>query len=338
MTQRGPYTIALDAMGGDDAPATPVRGAVLAAREGNVHVLLVGDPEAVQRELAGADADGLAIDVVASEGVVAEGEHPVLALRRNPKGSIAVAVGLVKAGRADAAVSMGSTGATMAASVLALGLFPGLERPTLGGPFIALAPDTAIIDLGANIDCRPSQLLSFAAMGATLMRAYRGIENPRVALLSVGSEETKGNRQVRETHGLLRASGLNFVGNIEGHEIFEGKAHVVVCDGFVGNVLLKFAEGLAGAAAAQLAEELGADSPAVARIKGIADQALQGGGPLLGVNGIAIAGHGRTSAAGIAAGIGLARKTLEWDLVRVMRDDLAAALERAEAAPEGPGG
>ncbi len=338
MTHPGPYTIAVDAMGGDDAPLTPVAGAVLAAREGNVRVALVGDPEAVQRELAGADADGLAIDIVASEGVVAEGEHPALALRRNPKVSIAVAVGLVKTGGADAAVSMGSTGATMAASVLTLGLFPGLERPTLGGPFIALAPDTAIIDLGANLDCRPSQLLSFAAMGATLMRSYRGIENPRVALLSVGSEETKGNRQVRETYGLLRASGLNFVGNIEGHEIFEDKANVVVCDGFVGNVLLKFTEGLAGAAAAHLAGALGADSPAVARIKGLADQALQGGGPLLGVNGVVIAGHGRTSAAGIAAGVEFARKTLEWDLVRVMRDDLAAALERAGEAPEEPGG
>ncbi len=335
MTQQGPYTIAVDAMGGDDAPATPVAGAVLAAREGDVRVLLVGDPDAVGRELAGADTDGLAIDVVASEGVVAEGEHPALALRRSPKVSIAVAVGLLKAGKADAVVSMGSTGATMAASVLTLGLFPGLERPTLGGPFIALAPDTAIIDLGANVDCRPSQLLSFAAMGATLMRAYRGIENPRVALLSVGSEEGKGNKQVQEAHALLKASGLNFVGNIEGHEIFEERAHVVVCDGFVGNVLLKFTEGLAAAAAAHLAEALGADSPAVAQIKGIADQALQGGGPLLGVNGIAIAGHGRTSAAGIAAGIGLARKMMEWDLVRVMRDDLTEALERAEAAPEG---
>ena len=338
MTTKGPYTIAVDAMGGDDAPATPVAGAVLAAREGNVRVLLVGDPEALGRELAGSDAGGLPIEVVASDGVVAEDEHPVLALRRNPKVSIAVAIGLVKAGRADAAVSMGSTGATMAASVLAFGLFPGLERPTLGGPFIALAPDTAIIDLGANIDCRPSQLLSFAAMGATLMRAYRGIENPRVALLSVGSEEGKGNRQVQETYGLLKASGLNFVGNIEGHEIFEDKANVVVCDGFVGNVLLKFAEGLASAAAAHLARELGAESPAVARIKGIAGEALQGGGPLLGVNGIAIAGHGRTSAAGIAAALALARKTLDWDLVRIMRDDLAAALERAEAAAGGPGG
>ena len=336
MTQRAPYTIAVDAMGGDDAPATPVAGAVLAAREGNVRVLLVGDPEAVRRELAAGDAEGLAIEVVGSDGVVGEGEHPALALRRNPKVSIAVAVGLLKAGKADAVVSMGSTGATMAASVLALGLFPGLERPTLGGPFIALAPNTAIIDLGANVDCRPSQLVGFAAMGATLMRAYRGIENPRVALLSVGSEDGKGNRQVQETHKLLEASGLNFVGNVEGHEIFEDKADVVVCDGFVGNVLLKFTEGLAVAAASHLAEMLGADSPAVAQIKGIADQALQGGGPLLGVNGIAIAGHGRTNAAGIAAGIALARKTLEWDLVRIMRDDLAAALARAEAAPEGP--
>lgn len=338
MTQKAPYTIAVDAMGGDDAPATPVAGAVLAAREGNVRVLLVGDPEAVRRELAAGDAEGLAIEVVGSDGVVGESEHPALALRRNPNVSIAVAVGLLKAGKADAVVSMGSTGATMAASVLALGLFPGLERPTLGGPFIALAPNTAIIDLGANVDCRPSQLLSFAAMGATLMRAYRGIKNPRVALLSVGSEEGKGNKQVQETYGLLKASGLNFIGNVEGHEIFEDKANVVVCDGFVGNVLLKFTEGLASAAAAHLAGELGTGSTAVAQIKGIADQALQGGGPLLGVNGIAIAGHGRTSAAGIAAGIGLARKTLEWDLVRVMRDDLAAALARAEAAPEGPDG
>ena len=338
MTQNAPYTIAVDAMGGDDAPATPVAGAVRAAREGNVRVLLVGDPEAVGRELAAGDAGGLAIEVVGSDGVVGEGEHPALALRRNPKVSIAVAVGLVKAGKADAVVSMGSTGATMAASVLALGLFPGLERPTLGGPFLALAPNTAIIDLGANIDCRPSQLVGFAAMGATLMKAYRGIENPRVALLSVGSEDGKGNRQVQETHKLLEASGLNFVGNVEGHEIFEDKANVVVCDGFVGNVLLKFTEGLAGAAAAHLARALGADSPAVAQIKGIADQALRGGGPLLGVNGIAIAGHGRTSAAGIAAGIALAEKALAWDLVRIMRDDLAAVLERAEAAPEGQGG
>ncbi|MCI0815943.1 MAG: phosphate acyltransferase PlsX [Chloroflexi bacterium] len=338
MTQNAPYTIAVDAMGGDDAPATPVAGAVLAAREGNVRVLLVGDPEAVGRELAAGDAGGLAIEVVGSDGVVGEGEHPALALRRNPKVSIAVAVGLVKAGKADAVVSMGSTGATMAASVLALGLFPGLERPTLGGPFIGLAPNTAIIDLGANIDCRPSQLVGFAAMGATLMKAYRGIENPRVALLSVGSEDGKGNRQVQETHKLLEASGLNFVGNVEGHEIFEDKANVVVCDGFVGNVLLKFTEGLAVAAAAHLARALGADSPAVAQIKGIADQALRGGGPLLGVNGIAIAGHGRTSAAGVAAGIALAEKALAWDLVRIMRDDLAAVLERAEAAPEGPGG
>ena len=334
MTQQQPPTIAVDAMGGDDAPTTPVAGAVLAAREGNVRVLLVGDADRVQRELAAHDAGGLAIDVVASDGAVGEGEHPVLAIRRNPKVSIAVAMGLVKAGKADAAVSMGSTGATMAASVLALGLFPGLERPTLGGPFIALAPDTAIIDLGANVDCRPSQLLSFAAMGVTLMRAYRGIENPRVALLSVGSEKSKGNRQVQETHALLSASGLNFVGNVEGHEIFEDKAHVVVCDGFVGNVLLKFAEGLAVAAAGYLAAELGADSPAVARIKGFADQALAGGGPLLGVNGIVIAGHGRTSAAGIAAGIQLARRTLEWDLVRIMRDDLAAALARSGASEE----
>ena len=167
MTQGDRYTIAVDAMGGDDAPATPVYGAVLAAREGNVRVVLVGDGDAVRRELARQDTGGLANDVVASKGAVTEDEHPALALRRRPNVSIGVAVGLVRAGKADAVVSMGSTGATMAASVLALGLFPGLDRPTLGGPFIGLAPDTTIIDLGANVDCKPAQLLTFAALGAS---------------------------------------------------------------------------------------------------------------------------------------------------------------------------
>lgn len=332
MTQGDRYTIAVDAMGGDDAPTTPVSGAVLAAREGNVRVVLVGDGDAVRRELARQDTGGLAIDVVASKGAVTEDEHPALAVRRRPNVSIGVAVGLVREGKADAVVSMGSTGATMAASVLALGLFPGLDRPTLGGPFIALAPDTTIIDLGANVDCKPTQLLSFAALGASFARFYSKIENPRVALLSVGAEEGKGNRQVQETHGLLRASGLNFVGNVEGHEIFEQKADVVVCDGFVGNVLLKYTEGLATAAALHLATVLGPDSPAVSAMGAIAAEALHGGGPLLGVNGVAIAGHGRSNAEGIAASIQLARRALEWDLPRVLRDDLAAVLDAAGAA------
>ena len=326
------YTIAVDAMGGDFAPAVPVEGAVIAAREGGAAVTLVGDEAAVAAELAKHDASGLPISVAPSEGVVSEAEAPALALRSKPRASIAVAVGLVRAGRAHAAVSMGSTGATMAASALALGLFPGLERPTLGGPFIGLAPETTIIDLGANVDCKPSQLLSFGALGASFERFYRGKESPRVGLLSVGSEDGKGSRQVKEAFSLFRSSGLNFVGNVEGHEIFEGKADVVVCDGFVGNVLLKYTEGLAAAAGRHLASRLGADNPAAQAIAGLAAAAEGGGGPLFGVNGVVIAGHGRSGAASIAASVALARFALDRNLVETMRGDLASALARAEAA------
>ncbi|MEX2431116.1 MAG: phosphate acyltransferase PlsX [Dehalococcoidia bacterium] len=334
MTQQQTYTIAVDAMGGDRAPSDAVGGAVLAARNGGVNVLLVGDQGAVQAELARHHASGLPIQVVPSDGVVSEGEHPALALRRKPNASIAVSTGLVKAGRANALVSMGSTGATMAASVLALGLFPGLERPTLGGPFIGLAPRTTIIDLGAHVDAKPVHMLNFAALGASFSRFYFQMESPRVGLLSVGAEEGKGNRQVQEAFALFQASGLNFIGNVEGHELFADKADVVVCDGFVGNVLLKYTEGLAAAAARYLAQALGQDAPAVQHIRGLAEAAERGGGPLFGVNGIAIAGHGRSNAEGIAAAIALAKHCLNARLVETMRDDLAKVRANAGAEAE----
>ncbi len=328
------YTIALDAMGGDLAPAVPVEAAVIAAREYDAAVALVGDEAAVSAELAKHDAGNLAVQVVPSEGVVSEEEAPARALLRNPRASIAVAVGMVKAGQAHAAISMGSTGGTMAAAVLALGMFPGLERPTLGGPFIGLAPETTIIDLGANVDCKPAQMLSFGALGASFERIYHGKESPRVGLLSVGSEDGKGNKQVQEAFPLFRASGLNFVGNVEGHEIFADKADVLVCDGFVGNVLLKYTEGLAAAAGRYLASRLGADSPAVQAIAGLASAAEGGGGPLFGVNGVVIAGHGRSSAQSIARSVGLACFALDRNLIETMRDDLAQALVRAEVSSE----
>ena len=325
----GNRTIALDAMGGDFGPPETVRGAVMAAAKGGVNVLLVGDEEAVQQELDGQDAAGLAVQVVPSEGVIVEGEHPARALLSKPRSSIAVCAGLLKEGKADAFVSMGSTGASMAASVLALGLFPGLARPTLGGPFIGLAPKTTIIDIGANIDSKPEQLLNFGALGASFQRVYMGTANPRVGLLSVGSEEGKGNKQVQEAFPLFKASGLNFVGNVEGNDIFADKADVVVCDGFVGNVLLKYTEGLAEAAARFLARTLGADSEAVRQIKGLASVDEHGAGPLFGVQGLAMAGHGRTRGEGIANAIALAQRCLDLDLVGHMREDLLAAQQHA---------
>ena len=328
------YTIALDAMGGDLAPIVPVEAAVIAAREYDAAVALVGDEAAVSAELAKHDTGGLPVQVVPSEGVVSEDEAPARALLSKPRASIAVAVGMVKGGQAHAAVSMGSTGGTMAAAVLALGMFPGLERPTLGGPFIGLAPETTIIDLGANVDCKPAQMLSFGALGASFARFYHRKESPRVGLLSVGSEDGKGNKQVQEAFPLFRASGLNFVGNVEGHEIFADKADVLVCDGFVGNVLLKYTEGLAAAAGRYLESRLGQDNPAVQAIAGLASAAEGGGGPLFGVNGVVIAGHGRSSAQSIARSVGLACHALGWNLVETMRDDLAQALGRAEISNE----
>ena len=330
------YTVAIDAMGGDHAPAEPVAGAVQAARDGRAAVLLVGDQAAVEAELAKHDTSGLPLTLVPSEGVITEGEQPVRALRARPRASVAVAVGLVQEHRADAMISMGSTGATMAASVFALGVFDGLERPAIGGPFIGLAPNLSLIDIGSQIDCRPTQLLSFAALGATFAHVYQHIERPRVGLLSVGSEEGKGNRLVQEAYGLLRASGLNFVGNIEGHELLSDKAEVVVCDGFVGNILLKYTEGLATTIARDLAKALGPDSPAVERIGKLAAASERGGAPLFGVNGLALIGHGRALAATYVSTITLAAELRRLGLIDAMREDLTTVLSRAEAAGPPP--
>ena len=221
-----------------------MRGCVQFAAAGRGIVLLVGDPEAVERELSQYEnADKLPIRVVPSEGVIQEGEQPALALRQKPKASVLVATGLVKRGMADACVSMGSTGATMAAAAVILGLAKGVERPALGGPVVGVAPQTCILDLGANVDCRPAQMLSFGAIGAVFARSFWGIENPRVALLSVGAEAGKGNRQVSETTEIFESSGLNFIGNIEANDVPKRAAEVVVCDGFVGNIVMKLTEG-----------------------------------------------------------------------------------------------
>ena len=244
-------------MGGDHAPAEIVAGAVQAAAEGGVAIALVGDPEQVGAELAKHDSDALPIQLVPSEGVVAEGEQPALALRQKPKASVIVATTLVKMGAADACVSMGSTGAAMAAAAVILGVIEGIGRPALGGPVVGLAPRTAILDVGTNVDCRPSQLLSFGVIGSVFATQYWGLDRPRVALLSVGSEAGKGNRQVRETTELLEKSGLNFIGNVEANDLPRGAAEVVVCDGFVGNVIMKLTEGLGQVISEHLRSTLG---------------------------------------------------------------------------------
>ena len=333
--EHGAVRIAVDAMGGDNAPADVVSGAVEAAREGGVQILLVGDPSQVQAELLKHDAAELPIAVVPSEGVIVEGEAPALALRQKPRASVLVATGLVKQGKADASVSMGSTGAAMAAAAVVLGLSEGVDRPALGGPILGVAPNTIIIDLGTNVDCRPSQLLSFAVMGDVFARQFWGMEQPRVALLSVGEEAGKGNRQVRETTELLTKSGLNFIGNVEGDDLVASKAEVVVCDGFVGNVVMKLTEGLGQALSNHLSKslkgklsdsELDTAAQEVHDLSNIVHE--HGGGPIFGVNGISIVGHGAGDATAVRRAIGTAKFTHDIDFVPKLNEEMAEVYAR----------
>jgi glycerol-3-phosphate acyltransferase PlsX len=308
-------------MGGDFAPQEVVKGAIDASRKLGVAVLLVGDQEQVEAQLRGVDTNGAIYKVVPSQGRIEEGEHPAIALRRNPNVSVAVATGLVKLGKAQAMVSMGSTGGSMAAATLGLGLLGGLERPCVGGPFLGgLAPHTAILDLGSNIDCRPQQMLSFAMMGCVFARKFFGVDDPKVALLSVGAEEGKGNKQVKEAYPLFKQSHLNFIGNVEGNDLFSGKAHVVVCDGFVGNVLLKFAESVGDVLSNYFMKKMKGKIPdrelqvLGQEIWGITNESKKSSGPLFGVNGNVIVGHGASKAHEVAWAVETAKKCVDLDL------------------------
>jgi len=344
-------------MGGDYAPQEIVKGALEAVRLNPIEIVLVGDPETVEGELkkyapsypsasllAWADEyrpeimntleEGRCplarVRVVPSEGKVFEDEHPVQALRRKPRASVAVATQMVKEGEADAMVSMGSTGASMACAALILGTLEGVERPCLGGPFLGLAPRTVVVDIGSNVDCRPSLLLNFAVMGCVFARNILSIDHPRVGLLSVGAEGAKGNRQVSRAYQLFKQSSLNFVGNVEGMDFFTGRADVIVCDGFVGNILLKFTEGLGASMADYLRRSLEGKLPSsdleslASRVWEMNNLPKKIGGPLLGVNGAVVVGHGASNAEGVVGAIDTARKCVELKLVESIRAELSA--------------
>ena len=325
--------VAVDAMGGDYGPSEVVLGAAAAVRSNDVDVLLVGDEEQLKAELAKVGSEEKAhLLPVPSQGVVQEGESPVQALRQMPRSSIAVCGGLVQAGKADAFVSMGSTGATVAVGMFMLGALEGMERPVIGGPFLGLAPNTILVDIGSNVDTRPSQMVQFAALGTAFSRTLLGIANPRVALLSVGAEEGKGNRQTKEAYALFKDSGLNFVGNVEGHDLLlpTPKAEVVICDGFVGNIVLKLAEGAGHALAMYVDKKLAAILPenvrksVAAEVQGLFDVSNRfGGAPLLGVKGVAIVGHGRARAATVERAIATAQRCVQTNFVQHMQEELS---------------
>lgn len=327
--------IAVDGMGGDYAPGEIVRGAVRGAREYGVDIALVGPEAVMEAELGRHDVSGIAMDIVAASEYLVEGEHPAYALRQKRDASIVVATRLVRDGAADAVISAGPTGGVMAAALYFLGTLEGMSRPVVGGAFLGFAPDTVMMDLGSNVDCQPHQLLDFAIVGTVYAEKMMGIQNPSVALLSVGAEEGKGNEVVKAAYPLLRDSGLNFVGNVEGHDIPLGRVNVIICDGFVGNVVVKFAENLGRTVCEWLKGRLGGRLPRD-EVQQLADEMLmatnaadaRGGGPLWAVDGVACVTHGRSKADEIARTIGEAKLAVERDLVGALKRDLAAARRR----------
>ena len=324
-----PIRVAVDAMGGDFGPPETVKGALQGLDTHNIELLLVGDQDLLESELAHYDIENKPVKVIASVGKIGDDEHPIEGLRRKPRSSIVVATKLLKSGNADLLVSMGSTGASMASSVFSLGLMEGLERPCIGGPFLGVAPRTVLVDMGSNIDCRPPLMVSFAALGSVFSQKFLGIENPKVGLLSVGSEAAKGNRQVHESYHLLQESHLNFIGNVEGMDFFTGRADVIVCDGFVGNILMKFTEGL-GTALSRYVEQRLADHLPAAELARVSSDLWETtnmprtmGGPLFGVNGMVMLGHGSCSASGIEGAIDTGVRCAEIGMVDSMRQELA---------------
>jgi len=319
--------IALDAMGGDFAPAETVAGALMAAKELGVGVMLVGDKEKIEERLSAlGGAQGLDVSVVHAGGVIPMDEHhPVEALRRMRDASVIVAADLAARGEACAMVSAGNTGAAMIAALMRQKRIRGVDRPAIATVFPTTTGYCLLVDAGANSECRPHHLVTFAQMGAAYAASVMGRPQPRIALLSNGEEESKGTEVVIAAHALLRKAGLNFIGNIEGKDIPFGKADVVVTDGFTGNVVLKLAEGVGEAIVSMLKDSI-AKSPVykvgalLARpaLKALAtrmDYSEYGGAMLLGVNGVTVIAHGRSKAKAIMNAIRAAKLACDGGVV-----------------------
>ena len=322
--------IALDAMGGDYAPTEIVHGAVLAARELGVRVALVGRPDDVAACLARAGLKPDGITVVPASEVIEMDEHPAQAARHKKDSSIVVGLRMVKQREADAFVSAGNTGAIMAAAIMYLGRVRGIERPSL----VALMPLsgklTVFLDVGANADCKAAYLLQFAQMAAAYMERVWKVERPRVALLNIGEEETKGNALAQEAYALLAGSGLNFIGNVEGRDVPTGAADIIVTDGFTGNVVVKTMEGMADFIMNQLRGAIKSRPwyaaagllllPAFSGLRKKMDYREYGAGPLLGVNGLVFIGHGRSDARAIFSALRVAREAAQSGMLEAIRE------------------
>lgn len=308
--------IALDAMGGDKGAAELVSGAVQAVNAMDLEVTLLGDEQVLQAELARYAQYPRRISVVHAPEVVTMEDSPIEAVRRKKNSSIVKAFELHKEGRIDGVVSAGNSGATMAAAVMMLGRLKTISRPGIASILPTLKGPVVVMDVGANVDCRPQHLFQFGIMASAFSQVLFGFDRPRIGLLSIGEEGGKGNSLVKKSHELFKQSSLNFIGNVEGRDLFQGMVDVIVCDGFVGNVCLKLSEGLAEAVVTMLREEISKSlsakigyllaRDAFGNIKKRIDYAEYGGAPLLGLNGTGIVCHGRSNSLAIKNAIRVA--------------------------------
>ncbi|MEI7474172.1 MAG: phosphate acyltransferase PlsX [bacterium] len=318
--------IAIDAMGGDYAPEEIVKGAVLAAREYNIGLQLVGQIDKIERELAKYNIDGLDIKLTQADEIIEMGEAPAAALRRKKKASIVVAVDAVAKGESQALVAAGSTGAAMAASLFGLGRLPGIDRPVIACVMPTMEGPVVLVDAGANSTCEPHMLYQFAIMGSIFSKCVIGVDKPRVGILNIGEESSKGNELAVNAYKLFaeHKEALNFIGNVEGRELFMGASDVIVCDGFVGNITLKVTEGVARMVVKMLKDELKKSwvaklgaliaRSALMNLKKKSDYSEYGGALLLGINGSCVIAHGGSKYDAIKNAIRVAKESVEKDV------------------------
>src|SRR5687768_753321 len=335
--------IVVDAMGSDNYPTPDVEGAVMAAREYGVEVILTGDAARIEPLLASADGKGLAIRVVHAPEMLTmhdKGEDLVMKARhKEAQNSMAVGLDLVKNGEADAFVTAGNTGAAMVTALFRLGRIRGVDRPALAGPFPTATGICNIVDIGANPDCKPENLLQFGIMGSVYAERVRGIRNPRVGLISNGEEAGKGSELVKESYPLLASANINFIGNVEGKEIFNGHADVAVTDGFTGNVFLKSTEAVAKLLIEKIRETIKGGNlptkiggalvrPALGSIRKMLDPSEEGAAPLLGVNGLVFIGHGRSDAHAIKSAVRVAKWAAEAKVLEAMKTAIEESFKK----------
>jgi phosphate acyltransferase len=331
--------IAVDAMGTDQAPEPEIEGAIQAARAGFAEVLLVGPQDRLSQELARRDAAGLPIEIVHASEAITMDDKATKAFRKRRDSSIRVTARLVREGRADGMISAGNTGAVMTTAKIVLGTLEGVDRPAIAQVFpTAVGTETVLLDVGANVDCKAQHLVEFAIMGESYYHIIFGKKRPRVGLLSIGEEDHKGNELTREALPLLKQLPLNFIGNVEGRDLFNGRVEVIVCDGFIGNVVLKISEGAISAIGSILKEALSStlsskvgyalSGKAFQKFKKRVDYTEYGGAPLLGVKGVCIICHGGSNPNAIKNAIRVAAEFSAGKVNEKIEGELAAASQR----------